>query len=175
MPEQSEQQVSKERFELIKGSAELNHYLNGFQADDLIAFAVQQEQAREAAEAAHELMSEQFRIMQAEKEHGWRESEKQEDRAEKAEAERDAALAELAAIAKSLGCEPTVKSVEARVGDLQAGEAEMISAAQRQRAEKAEAVVTQVREYVEGTFELDDVKADALLSILDAAAPEGEK
>lgn len=46
-----EQQVSKERFELIKGSAELNHYLNGFQADDLIAFAVQQEQARGRAEA----------------------------------------------------------------------------------------------------------------------------
>lgn len=43
-------------------------------------------------EQAHELMARQFRTMQAEKEHGWREADRQESRADTAEAK----LAEVA-------------------------------------------------------------------------------
>jgi hypothetical protein len=52
----------------------------------------------EEQRAANKLMSTQFRIMQREKEHGWREANRYEARAEKAEAERDEALDRLARV-----------------------------------------------------------------------------
>jgi len=52
------------------------------------------ERERNELQAAHELMARQFRTMQAEKEHGWREADRQESRADAAE-ERLAAVRKL--------------------------------------------------------------------------------
>lgn len=78
---------------------------------DLLASKVAEvDAAREAAENGHELMASQFRVMQAEKEHGWREAEKWEDRAEVAERDRNGYM-------QLAWCLLTLLGGEARISD----------------------------------------------------------